>query len=80
MYTCVVLDILYVSLNPDDVLDVSPVRPSATFCLEMSPALTVVTTTPYRAPGLSAVKLMLLVSALTLWFLITLLSWISRTW
>lgn len=54
-------------------------RPSATVCLEVCPALTVVTTTLYRAPGLREWKLMLVARASTLWFLMTLLSWTSRT-
>lgn len=57
----------------------SPVRPSATACLEVSPALMVVTTTLYRAPDLRAWKLRLLMFACTLSFLMTLLSWTSRT-
>lgn len=57
-----------------------PVRPSATVCLEVYPALMVVTTTLYCAPGLRFWKLMLLMLPATLLFLMTLLSRTSRTW
>lgn len=65
------------NLNPNTTVPTwsLPVRPSTTVCLEFFPALVVVSTTLYSAPGLRPWKLMPVVLASTLWFLMMLLSW-----